>query len=39
MTISSCVRSQDELAKLATLKEQGLLSDEEFSKQKSKLLS
>jgi len=29
----------DELAKLVTLKEQGVLSDEEFSKQKSKLLS
>lgn len=29
----------DELAKLATLKEQGLLNDEEFSKQKRKLLS
>lgn len=28
----------DELSKLATLKEQGVLSDEEFSKQKSKLL-
>lgn len=29
----------DELAKLAALKEQGVLTDEEFSKQKSKLLS
>jgi hypothetical protein len=29
----------DELAKLAALKEQGVLSDEEFTKQKTKLLS